>query len=149
MGRSGQGFGTVPVLLGVREGSVGNGSFLAGKLVRGYCVVSCGFKLAFDTQKAIKGTGRAYKIHQQIRGSSKGAGITLEVLDEPKGKSKGSNKGAGITPEVLDEPKGKSTAKDDDWNFSSIIAPLTGCMKGGRITWTSEAAKAFDILKAK
>ncbi|GJU08564.1 reverse transcriptase domain-containing protein [Tanacetum coccineum] len=35
------------------------------------------------------------------------------------------------------------------WNFSFIIAPLTECMKGGRFTWTSEAAKAFDILKAK
>nr|GEX87363.1 retrotransposon protein, putative, Ty3-gypsy subclass [Tanacetum cinerariifolium] len=35
------------------------------------------------------------------------------------------------------------------WNFSSIIAPLTECMKGGRFTWTSEAAKAFDILKTK
>nr|GEX10508.1 reverse transcriptase domain-containing protein [Tanacetum cinerariifolium] len=34
-------------------------------------------------------------------------------------------------------------------NFSSIIAPLTECMKGDRFTWTSEAAKAFDILKAK
>nr|GEV07262.1 hypothetical protein [Tanacetum cinerariifolium] len=35
------------------------------------------------------------------------------------------------------------------WSFSSIIAPLTECMKGGRFTWTSEASKAFDILKAK
>ncbi|GKC34134.1 RNA-directed DNA polymerase [Tanacetum coccineum] len=34
-------------------------------------------------------------------------------------------------------------------NFSSIIASLTEYMKGGRFTWTSEAAKAFDILKAK
>ncbi|GJU13704.1 putative reverse transcriptase domain-containing protein [Tanacetum coccineum] len=34
-------------------------------------------------------------------------------------------------------------------NFISIIAPLTECMKGGRFTWTSEAAKAFEILKAK
>ncbi|GJX10699.1 reverse transcriptase domain-containing protein, partial [Tanacetum coccineum] len=34
-------------------------------------------------------------------------------------------------------------------NFSSIITPLTECMKGGRFAWTSEAAKAFDILKAK
>ncbi|GJV59156.1 RNA-directed DNA polymerase [Tanacetum coccineum] len=34
-------------------------------------------------------------------------------------------------------------------NFSSIIATLTECMKGGRFTWTNEAAKAFDILKAK
>ncbi|GJV49786.1 RNA-directed DNA polymerase [Tanacetum coccineum] len=35
------------------------------------------------------------------------------------------------------------------WNFISIIEPLTECMKGDRFTWTSEAAKAFDILKAK
>ncbi|GJX32198.1 RNA-directed DNA polymerase [Tanacetum coccineum] len=35
------------------------------------------------------------------------------------------------------------------WNFSSIIAPLTECIKGGQFTWTSEPAKAFDILKAK
>ncbi|GJU46344.1 RNA-directed DNA polymerase [Tanacetum coccineum] len=34
-------------------------------------------------------------------------------------------------------------------NFSSIITPLTKCMEGGRFMWTSEAAKAFDILKAK
>ncbi|GKE93062.1 reverse transcriptase domain-containing protein [Tanacetum coccineum] len=34
-------------------------------------------------------------------------------------------------------------------NFSSIIMPLTNCMNGGRFTWTSEDAKAFDILKAK
>nr|GEX32666.1 hypothetical protein [Tanacetum cinerariifolium] len=34
-------------------------------------------------------------------------------------------------------------------NFSSIIVPLTECKKGGRFTWTSEAAKAFDNLKAK
>nr|GEU96911.1 hypothetical protein [Tanacetum cinerariifolium] len=35
------------------------------------------------------------------------------------------------------------------WNFSSIIAPLSEWMNGGRFTWTSEAAKAFDIVKAK
>nr|GEV25358.1 hypothetical protein [Tanacetum cinerariifolium] len=34
-------------------------------------------------------------------------------------------------------------------NFSSIIVPLIECMKDGRFTWTSEATKAFDILKAK
>ncbi|GJU36899.1 RNA-directed DNA polymerase [Tanacetum coccineum] len=44
----------------------------------------------------------------------------------------------------------------DEWKTAfktrdglSIIAPLTECMKGGRFTWTSEASKAFDILKAK
>nr|GEX60489.1 putative mitochondrial protein [Tanacetum cinerariifolium] len=35
------------------------------------------------------------------------------------------------------------------WNFSSIIAPLTECMKGGRFMWTSEASTAFEILKDK
>nr|GFA24231.1 hypothetical protein [Tanacetum cinerariifolium] len=35
------------------------------------------------------------------------------------------------------------------WNFSSIIAPLTECIKGGRFMWTSEAATAFEILKDK
>nr|GEU69428.1 reverse transcriptase domain-containing protein [Tanacetum cinerariifolium] len=34
-------------------------------------------------------------------------------------------------------------------NFSFIIAHLTKCMKGGQFTWTTEAAMAFDILKAK
>ncbi|GJW81343.1 putative reverse transcriptase domain-containing protein [Tanacetum coccineum] len=35
-------------------------------------------------------------------------------------------------------------------NFIVLLStPLTECMKGGRFTWTSEAAKAFDILKAK
>nr|GFB12471.1 reverse transcriptase domain-containing protein [Tanacetum cinerariifolium] len=34
-------------------------------------------------------------------------------------------------------------------NFSSIIVPLTKCMKGGRFMWISEAAKAFDILNPK
>nr|GEZ39409.1 RNA-directed DNA polymerase [Tanacetum cinerariifolium] len=34
-------------------------------------------------------------------------------------------------------------------NFSSIIAPLTEYIKGGRFTWTSKAAKAFYIQKAK
>ncbi|GKB68988.1 reverse transcriptase domain-containing protein [Tanacetum coccineum] len=44
----------------------------------------------------------------------------------------------------------------DEWKTAfkncdglSIIAPLTECINGGRFTWTSEAAKAFDVLKAK
>ncbi|GJU18183.1 hypothetical protein Tco_1146149 [Tanacetum coccineum] len=72
-------------------------------------------QLAVDTHKAIKASRRAYRIQQQTRGSSEGAGITPKVPDEPKGKSKGSSEGAGITPKVPDEPKGKSVAQDDDW----------------------------------
>ncbi|XP_071708258.1 uncharacterized protein [Rutidosis leptorrhynchoides] len=34
-------------------------------------------------------------------------------------------------------------------NFSSIIAPVTECMKGGRFTWTDAAIAAFTELKHK
>nr|GEY54552.1 uncharacterized mitochondrial protein AtMg00860-like [Tanacetum cinerariifolium] len=34
-------------------------------------------------------------------------------------------------------------------NFSSIIAPMTECMKGGQFTWTKEADKAFSELKQR
>lgn len=32
-------------------------------------------------------------------------------------------------------------------HFSSLIAPMTGCMKGGRFQWTKEAGDAFEELK--
>nr|GEX13925.1 RNA-directed DNA polymerase [Tanacetum cinerariifolium] len=44
---------------------------------------------------------------------------------------------------------GSGIKMDPAKTFGSIIAPLTECIKGGRFTWKSEAAKAFDILKAK
>ncbi|GKA17002.1 RNA-directed DNA polymerase [Tanacetum coccineum] len=34
-------------------------------------------------------------------------------------------------------------------NFSSIIAPLTECMKGGKFQWTKEAGDAFEELKQR
>ena len=34
-------------------------------------------------------------------------------------------------------------------NFSSIIAPMTECMKGGKFQWTKEAGDAFDELKRR
>lgn len=34
-------------------------------------------------------------------------------------------------------------------NFSSIIAPITECLKGGRFSWTVEASRAFQDLKTK
>lgn len=33
--------------------------------------------------------------------------------------------------------------------FSSIMAPITNCMREGKLVWTTEAAQAFEIIKAK
>ncbi|GJV82189.1 hypothetical protein Tco_1518059 [Tanacetum coccineum] len=44
-------------------------------------------QLAADTKKAIKASKKAKRIQQQSVGSSEGAGITLEVPDEPKNSS--------------------------------------------------------------
>ncbi|XP_048133303.1 disease resistance protein L6-like [Rhodamnia argentea] len=35
------------------------------------------------------------------------------------------------------------------WDFSTNIAPLTDCAKGGRFVWTKEADVAFRLLKKK
>lgn len=34
-------------------------------------------------------------------------------------------------------------------NFSSIVAPITSCMKDGRFNWTPEATEAFELIKPK
>ena len=33
--------------------------------------------------------------------------------------------------------------------FSSIVAPITECLKGDKFKWTSEADEAFELLKKK
>nr|GEZ94892.1 reverse transcriptase domain-containing protein [Tanacetum cinerariifolium] len=56
MGRSGEGLGTVPVWWGCTGMAREEGRFWAGKFVKGYCVVSCGFKefdfKVIDTRRA-------------------------------------------------------------------------------------------------
>ena len=32
-------------------------------------------------------------------------------------------------------------------NFSTIMAPITDCMKGSRLKWTKEAKVAFELIK--
>ncbi|GJT24468.1 hypothetical protein Tco_0894405 [Tanacetum coccineum] len=67
------------------------------KKLKGMEMLSEAAQLKANILKAIKVSKRTYRIHQQSRGSSKGAGITPEVPDEPKGKTKGLSKGASIT----------------------------------------------------
>nr|GEY34268.1 hypothetical protein [Tanacetum cinerariifolium] len=71
-----------------------------------------------DTMQAIKASKMVSKSSLHTQGSSKGAGITPEVLDESAVIFTTSSEGSGIKPGVLDEVKGSSEAKVDftiDW----------------------------------
>ncbi|GJS56346.1 hypothetical protein Tco_0629708 [Tanacetum coccineum] len=73
--------------------------------LKGMEMLSDAALLEADTRKAIKASRHAPRIQQDTRGSSEGADITPEVLDEPKGKSIDTNEGPGITLEVLESEK--------------------------------------------
>nr|GEV39692.1 hypothetical protein [Tanacetum cinerariifolium] len=76
--------------------------------------------------KAIKASKRERRFQHQSGGSSEGAGITPEVLDESIRKSTVSYEGAGISPKVLDEAKDKSKAQadEDEWGSTDDEALL-------------------------
>ncbi|GJT08788.1 hypothetical protein Tco_0843250 [Tanacetum coccineum] len=66
-------------------------------------------QLAADTMQAIKASRKVSRSQSHIRDSSKGAGITPEVLDESASIFTTSSEGTGITPGVIDEQD-----EDDD-----------------------------------
>ncbi|GJU82010.1 hypothetical protein Tco_1284375 [Tanacetum coccineum] len=59
--------------------------------------------LEIETQRAIKASGRERRFQHQTYGSSKGADLRPEVLDELTGKSTDSDEGAGISTWYKDE----------------------------------------------
>jgi len=38
---------------------------------------------------------------------------------------------------------------DSSKGFSTIIAPIIECLKGGTFRWTTDAQKSFEIIKHK
>ncbi|GJS20764.1 hypothetical protein Tco_0449396, partial [Tanacetum coccineum] len=89
------------------------------KKLKGIEMLSEAAQLKANILKAIKASKRTYRIHQQSRGSSKGAGITPEVPDEPKGKTKGSSEGASITHQS--EKADKETADDEEIHMNEEV----------------------------
>nr|GEU53927.1 Gag-Pol polyprotein [Tanacetum cinerariifolium] len=77
-------------------------------------------KLAADTKKAIKASKKANIAQQQSAGSSEGADITPEVLDESKGKSATSSEGVDVNEgeiewvSIDDEEKANDEEVHDD-----------------------------------
>ncbi|GKD28302.1 hypothetical protein Tco_1239080 [Tanacetum coccineum] len=64
--------------------------------------------LVAHLKKAIKRSKREIDIHQ-ASGASKGAGLELEVPDDPKGKSIDTCEGTSLKPGVLDTSKADSS----------------------------------------
>nr|GEW85795.1 hypothetical protein [Tanacetum cinerariifolium] len=67
--------------------------------LKGIKTLSEAAQFAADTQKAIKVSKKAHILQQKTEDSSEGAGITLEVPDELKGRTKSSIERAVISPE--------------------------------------------------
>ncbi|GKC68065.1 hypothetical protein Tco_1100663 [Tanacetum coccineum] len=85
--------------------------------LKGIELLSDAAQLEIDTHRAIKVSKRKSIFQHKSGGSSKGAGLGPEVLDDPTGKSAFSDEGAGTSPEIPDETKDKHEAQDDldDW----------------------------------
>nr|GEW97245.1 hypothetical protein [Tanacetum cinerariifolium] len=83
--------------------------------LKGMEMLSDAVLLEVDIRKASKANRHDYISQQQTGGSSEGADITPEVLDEAKGISISSNEGAGVTLEVPDVSKTKSVVQDINW----------------------------------
>ncbi|GKB51613.1 hypothetical protein Tco_0902366 [Tanacetum coccineum] len=70
-------------------------------------------QLAADTMQVLKANRKISRSQSYTGGSSKGAGVTPEVLDESTCIFTTSSEGTGIKPGVPDEVKGSSEAKVD------------------------------------
>nr|GEU35956.1 hypothetical protein [Tanacetum cinerariifolium] len=78
--------------------------------LKGIETLSEAAQFAADTQKAIKASKKAHILQQKTEDSSEGVGITLEVPDEPKGRTKSLIERAVISPEQAGTDQ---TTKDD------------------------------------
>ncbi|GKB12566.1 hypothetical protein Tco_0846489 [Tanacetum coccineum] len=91
----------------------------SGKL-KGIELLSDAAQLELETHRAIKARRCESKFQHQTRGSSKGAGIRLEVPDEPSDKSADSDKGVGTSPEVSDKSEDKKEEDDASIDIEKI-----------------------------
>ncbi|GJQ89085.1 hypothetical protein Tco_0000224 [Tanacetum coccineum] len=91
----------------------------SGKL-KGIELLSDAAQLELETHRAIKARRRESRFQHQTGGSSKGAGMRLEVPNEPSDKSADSDEGAGTSPEVSDKSEDKKEEDDASIDIEKI-----------------------------